>query len=113
MQKFCKAMVELSVDRALYYSNGDTKRPKDRIVYRYIESFLKFLVVSLMKFTSSGDGINKHEFLSQLFDAVYQVLDEDHKEKKGEFNQKPYYRLLINILRLTNDARIFNSKTHL
>jgi hypothetical protein len=64
MQKFCKAMVELSVERALYFSDGQSKRPQDRIVYRYIETFLNFLVVSLMKFTSSGDAMSKHEFLS-------------------------------------------------
>jgi len=63
MQKFCKTMFELSVERALYQSDGVTKRPADRLVYRYIESFLNLLVVSLMKFTSTGDGMNKLEFL--------------------------------------------------
>ncbi len=48
MQKFCKTMVELSVERALFLSDGETKRPEDRIVYRYIESFLNFCVISLM-----------------------------------------------------------------
>jgi hypothetical protein len=42
-------MVELSVERALY--EGENKRPEDRIVYRYLESFLNFCVVSLMSFT--------------------------------------------------------------
>lgn len=86
MHKFCKAMVELSVERALYLSDGVTKRPADRLVYRHIESFLNLLIVSLMNFTSTGDGINKHEFMAQLFDAVHQVLDEDHRTKRGEFN---------------------------
>jgi len=63
--------------------------------------------------TSSSETINKHEFIAQLFDAVYQVLDEDHSSKRGDFNQKPYYRLLINILRVMNEPNIFNQKTHL
>ena len=41
------------------------------------------------------------------------MLDEDHSSKKGDFNQKPYYRLLINILRVMNEPNIFNQKTHL
>jgi len=47
--------------------------------------------------------INKHEFMSKLFEAIQEVLDEDHKSKKSEFNQKPYYRLLINILTAVNN----------
>jgi len=39
-------------------------------------------------------------------------LDEDHTTKRGEFNQKPYYRLLINILRVMNESNILK-KTHL
>ena len=100
----------MSVDRALYLNDGVTKRPADRLVYRYIESFLVFIVVSL-NFTSAGDGINKHEFFVSLFDAIHQVLDEDHKNKKGEFNQKPYYRLLICILRVVHNPASFNSRT--
>jgi len=46
--------------------------------------------------------INKHEFMSKLFEAIQEVLDEDHKFKRAEFNQKPYYRLLINILIAVN-----------
>ena len=104
MLKFCKNMLELSVEKAIYLSDGVTKRSADRLVYRYIESFLNFLVVSLMNFTSSGDGMNKHEFLAQVFDAIFQVLDEDHRNKKGEFNQKPYYRILIIILRVVSNS---------
>ena len=48
--------------------------------------------------------INKHEFMSKLFEVIHEVLDEDHKTKKGEFNQKPYYRLLINILTAVNNS---------
>jgi hypothetical protein len=79
-------MVELSVEKALYLNDGITKRPTDRLVYRYIESFLNLLVVSLVNFTSSGDGMNKHEFLGSVFDAIFEVLSEDHKSRRGEFN---------------------------
>lgn len=74
------------MERALLLSDGMTKRPADRLVYRYIESFLNFLVVSLMNFTSQADGMSKQEFLGQVLDAVFQVLDEDHRSRKGEFN---------------------------
>ncbi len=85
-------------------ADGETKRPEDRIVYRYIESFLNFCLVSLMKYTQPGDAISKHDFMEALFDAIHVVVDEDHRVKKKQFNQKPYYRILINILTLINNA---------
>jgi len=73
-------MVEVSIERALYTENGQ-KRPSDRLDYRYIESFLKLMVVLLR----TAD-INKHEFMSKLFEAIQEVLDEDHKFKRADFN---------------------------
>lgn len=66
MYNFCKVMVEVSIERSLFMANG-TKRPSDRLDYRYIESFLKLMVVLLR--TSSSE-FNKHEFMSKLFEAV-------------------------------------------
>jgi hypothetical protein len=57
-------MVEISIERALFMQNG-TKRPSDRLDYRYIESFLKLMVVLL-----KTSEINKHEFMSKLFEAI-------------------------------------------
>ena len=77
MYNFCKVMVEVSIERALYMASGQ-KRPHDRLDYRYIESFLKLMVVLL-----KTSDINKHEFMSKLFEAIHEVLDEDHKTKRG------------------------------
>lgn len=107
MYNFCKVMVEISIERALFQQNG-TRRPSDRLDYRYIESFLKLMVVLL----KTSETINKHEFMSMLFEAIQEVLDQDHKNKKYVFNQKPYYRLLINILIAVNNLQIINPKTH-
>ena len=59
------------------------------------------------------NDINKHEFMSKLFEAIHEVLEEDHKTNRTEFNQKPYIRLLINILIAVNNSQLFNPKTHL
>lgn len=57
-------MVEISIERALFMQNG-TKRHSERLDYRYIESFLKLMVVLL-----KTSEINKHEFMSKLFEAI-------------------------------------------
>jgi CCR4-NOT transcription complex subunit 1 len=106
MYSFCKLMVEVSIERALF-TNDMERRPLDRLDYRYIESFLKLIVVLL-----KTAEFNKHEFMSKLFEAIQEVLDADHSNKKGEFNQKPYYRLIINILTAVNNSQFFNPNTH-
>lgn len=105
-------MLELSVERALYQSDG-IKRPVDRLVYRYIENFLRLICIFLMKFTSGEGMMSKHEVLAQVLDAIHQAIDDDHNKRKRDFNQKPYYRILISILRIVNNPSTFNPKTHL
>jgi hypothetical protein len=39
-------MIVASIEKALYYSTGEP-RPADRLDYRYIESFIKLVVVLL------------------------------------------------------------------
>ena len=55
--------------------------------------------------------MNKSEFMSIVLDAFYQVLEEDHRIKRGDFNQKPYYRILISLFRIiSNDHNTFSQK---
>ena len=56
---------------------------------------------------------NKHEFMNKVFEAIHEILDQDHNSNKSQFNQKPYYRMLMNILTAVNHSQCFNQKTHL
>jgi hypothetical protein len=69
MSNFCKVMVQTSIEKALYTNTGE-KRPNDRLDYRFIESFIKLIVVLLM--TSE---FNKHEFMNKVFEAIHEILD--------------------------------------
>lgn len=103
---FCKVMVHTSIEKALLYGDSGEQRPADRLDYRYIDSFVKLIVVLLRKFS-----FNKHEFMTKVFEFIGEVLDEDHKAKKALFNQRPYYRMLVNILTAVNHSGCFNNKT--
>lgn len=72
MSNFCKVMVQTSIEKALYMDSGE-KRPSDRLDYRYIGSFIKLISV-LMK----TQNFNKHKFMIKVFEAIEEVLDEDH-----------------------------------
>lgn len=97
-------MIKTSIDRALYFQDGE-KRPNDRLDLRYIDSFVKLKVVLLAML-----NFNKHEFMTKIFEFIFGLLDEDHKKSKGDFNQRPYYRILMNILTAVNHQYCFNSK---
>lgn len=67
---------------------------------------------------------NKHEFMSKILDLIKQKLDHDHKRflkslqqdvnsdkyLTYKFNQKPYFRMIINILTYVNISDFFNQK---
>lgn len=80
MSNFCKVMVEVCVEKALYTNDGQ-KRPTDRLDYRHIDCFIKLIIV-LMK----TQQYNKHKFMVKLFESIHEVLDNDHRENKLEFN---------------------------
>ena len=106
---FQRVMVKTSIEKALEYGDGSgEQRPPDRLDFRYIDSFVKLTVVLLKMF-----DFNKHEFMTKVLDYIGDVLDEDHRTKKAQFNQRPYYRMLMNILTAVNHSDCFNSKTQL
>jgi len=105
---FCKVMVHTSIEKAVTFGDTGEKRPADRLDFRYIDSFVKLIVVLLSKF-----NFNKHEFMTKILEFIGEVLDEDHRTKKADFNQRPYYRMLMNILTAVNHSDCFNQKTHL
>lgn len=101
-------MVHTSIEKAVTFGDTGEKRPADRLDFRYIDSFVKLIVVLLSKF-----NFNKHEFMTKILEFIGEVLDEDHRTKKADFNQRPYYRMLMNILTAVNHSDCFNQKTHL
>ena len=100
---FCKVMVHTSIEKSLLFGGSGEPRPADRLDYRYIDSFIKLIVVLLRKFT-----FNKHEFMSKIFEYIGEILDDDHQTKKAGFNQRPYYRMILNILTIVNHSGSFN-----
>lgn len=101
---FCKVMIQTSIEKALYYGDDSgEKRPADRLDFRYIDSFVKLIIILLTMF-----NFNKHEFMTKVLEFIGEVLDEDHRTKKAEFNQRPYYRMLMNILTAVNISDCFN-----
>lgn len=110
---FCKVMVRTSIERAIEYpivygDESQEKRPADRLDFRYIDSFVKLIVVLLTMFS-----FNKHEVMTKVLEFIGEVLDEEHRTKKKDFNQRPYYRMLMNILTAINHSDCFNPKTQL
>ena len=100
-------MIQTSIEKALVYGDESAeKRPADRLDLRYIDSLVKLFVVLLQMFP-----FNKHEFMTKVLEYIGEVLDEDHRTNKTNFNQRPYYRMLMNILTAVNHNYCFNSKT--
>ena len=102
-----KVMVKVSIEKALYYGDeSGERRPADRLDFRYIDSFVK-LIVMLLKMLNN---FNVHELMSKTLDIIKKVLEEDHQVNKGNFNQRPYYRMLFNIMAAFNHPDCFNQK---
>jgi hypothetical protein len=49
--------------------------------------------------------------MTKVLEFIGEVLDEDHRVNKANFNQRPYHRMLMNILTAVNHSDCFNQKT--
>jgi hypothetical protein len=68
-------MVRSSIDLTLQ-RGGEGKTQNALLDYRYIDSFVKLVVVLLKTF-----DFNKQEFMSRIFEFVRVKLDEDHNSQ--------------------------------
>jgi hypothetical protein len=75
-------MVQTSIEKALVFGDDSgEKRPADRLDFRYIDSFVRLIVVLLKMFS-----FNKHEFMTKVLEFIGECLDDEHRTKKAEFN---------------------------
>jgi len=66
-------MVKSSIDLTLESQAGRPYTNSALIDYRYIDSFVKLVVVLIKEFE-----LNKQEFMSKIFEFIKFKLDEDH-----------------------------------
>jgi len=78
---FCNVMIKVSIEFALYTRHGEKRTNNKTLDYRFIDSFIKLVVVMLKMF-----DFNKHEFMSKIFEFIKQKLDEDHSTQQRQFN---------------------------
>lgn len=102
---FCNVMVCTSIELAQFTRNGELRMNNNTLDYRQVDSFIKLVVVLL---GSGSFELNSNEFMSQIFEFIKIKLDEDHSTLKRQFNQKPYHRMLMNILKAVNGSECFN-----
>lgn len=103
---FTHVMVKHSIDFAMYTREGRRRLNNNTLDYRYIDSFIKLVIVLLKTF-----DFNKREFMLKVLEFIKAKLEADHNAQQGHFNQKPYYRMLMNILTAVNMSNCFNQKS--
>lgn len=62
--------------------------------YLYIDSFSKLITIIL----KTVMGIKNTEILETIFDAFLIVLTKNHEYHKEKFNQRPFFKLLFNLI---------------
>jgi hypothetical protein len=68
--QFCHVMVKHSIELCLFTRDGRRRTNNHTLDYRYIDSFIKLVIVLLKTF-----DFNKREFMEQLFEFIREKLD--------------------------------------
>ena len=95
MNALISIITEYSVKECLFYEGGNYVYA-DRLLYNKIDSLAKFIILLLNYITNS----NKLKFFENILFGIFKILHLDYNKNQNNFNQKPYYRLFINIIYL-------------
>ncbi|KAG0490342.1 hypothetical protein HPP92_007205 [Vanilla planifolia] len=102
--RFFRILMELSVASSLSSEQssitGSLPIQSTQLQYLsfgHIDAFAK-LVVFLMKFTPTDQGMAKMILLPKFLSVSVRTIQKDADEKKALFNPRPYFRLFINLL---------------
>ncbi len=94
MNALISIITEYSVKECLYYEGNYVY--SDRLLYNKIDSLAKFIILLLNYISNS----NKLKFFENILFGIFKILHLDYNKNQSSFNQKPYYRLFINIIYL-------------
>eukprot|EP00039_Didymoeca_costata_P023184 m.6279 g.6279 ORF g.6279 m.6279 type:complete len:2271 (+) comp3509_c0_seq1:242-7054(+) len=94
--RFFRLCTDLSVHMCLTMptDSSSTDTPLVLTSYHGVDAFTKLIVVLLKHFGES----TKVALLNKVLTNIITVLTRDHKRLGKQFNQKPYFRLLCNLL---------------
>lgn len=71
---FCNVMIKTSINLTLNNHKGDKRLNNSTLDYRFIDSFIKLVVVLIDSFSN----FNKQDFMNQIFTFIRVKLEEDH-----------------------------------
>jgi len=75
-------MIKTSINLTLYTHKGDRRLNNSTLDYRFIDSFIKLVVVLIDSFSN----FNKQDFMAKIFGFIKIKLDEDHNSQLLQFN---------------------------
>jgi hypothetical protein len=79
---FCNVMIKTSIELTLYTPKGERRLNNSTLDYRFIDSFIKLVVVLIHSFPN----FSKQDFMAQIFQFIKTKLAEDHNSQMLNFN---------------------------
>ena len=94
--RFFRLAVEWSIEKYQNSLSSDVSRDGN-IFVDALSRLVKVLFTSYESWAQSTT-LSKVQLLNKILAAVIKVLRSNHSDRKGQFNQKPFHRLLLRLL---------------
>ncbi len=94
--RFFRLAVEWSIEKYQNFLSSDVTRDPNVSV----DAFSRLVKVLFTSYESwaVNTNLSKVQLLNKILAAVIKVLRSNHADRKGQFNQKPFHRLLLRLL---------------
>ena len=103
--RFLRLSVELAVERCLV-SLEDQSQVTAKVQYLQVDALAQLVAVLLRYFDEwkQTTNMSKVTLFNKMLAVVVKQMHVDHAERKTNFNQKPFHRLLLRLLLDTSDV---------
>jgi CCR4-NOT transcription complex subunit 1 len=80
--------------------------------YQSIDANAKLIALLVKTFNGEASNVSRPAYFRKILSILVLVLVNEHEQRRQEFNQKPFFRLLVGLLTELNTGDILSNDEH-
>ncbi|KAI9595324.1 CCR4-Not complex component, Not1-domain-containing protein [Syncephalis fuscata] len=107
---FFRISIELATE--IYQKQSTVPSSSSQAAYQPVDANAKLIALLVKTFNEETGGISRAAYFRKILSIIVLVLVNEHELRRQEFNQKPFFRLLVGLLTELNSGDTLSNDEH-